>query len=159
MNRQPEEHGTIRGYNQHNNAGDTGDDVCPPCRQALSDYNLQRRSNEAVTGTRRVSYIAQREDWVADAACRGLNPSLFILDTGATHAARRAKAICATCPVIDDCLEFAMRKHGTADGGLSFIDGIYGGTTFLDRRAIRAERERALVESMSQHPSRGRGAA
>jgi hypothetical protein len=52
-----------------------------------------------------------------------------------------------------------MRKHGNVDGGLSFIDGIYGGTTFLDRRAIRAERERALVESMSQHPSRGRGAA
>jgi hypothetical protein len=52
-----------------------------------------------------------------------------------------------------------MRKHGNVDGGLSFIDGIYGGTTFLDRRAIRAERERALVESMSAHPSRGRGAA
>jgi hypothetical protein len=52
-----------------------------------------------------------------------------------------------------------MRKHGNVDGGLSFIDGIYGGTNSLDRRVIRAERERALTESMSQHPSRGRGAA
>ena len=157
MNRQPEEHGTIRGYNQHNNAGDTGDDVCPPCRQALAEYNRQRRGNEAVTGTRRVSYIAQREDWVADAACKGLDPGMFILRKG--EPAWPAKAVCASCPVTDECLEYGMRKHGNVDGGLSFIDGIYGGTSFLDRRAIRQERERALVESMSQHPSRGRGAA
>ena len=159
MSRKPEEHGTIRGYNQHLHRGDTGDDVCPPCRSALSEYNRQRRSNGAVAGTRRVTYIAQREDWVADAACRGMNPSLFIPVQGDHGGVRKAKAVCATCPVSEDCLEFAMRKHGNVDGGLSFIEGIYGGTSFLDRRNIRAERERALVESMSQHPSRGRGAA
>ena len=157
MSRKPEEHGTIRGYNQHLHRGDTGDDVCLPCRQALSEYNRQRRSNGAVAGTRRVTYIAQREDWVADAACKGLDPGMFILRKG--EPAWPAKAVCATCPVSEDCLEFAMRKHGNDDGGLSFIEGIYGGTSFLDRRNIRAERERALVESMSQHPSRGRGAA
>jgi len=159
MNRQPEEHGTIRGYNQHNNRGDTGDDVCLPCRRALSEYSRQRRTDEAVSRTRRTPYIAQREDWMAFAACKGLNPSLFIPEQGDTGGARNAKAVCATCPVIDDCLEFAMRKHGNVDGGLSFIDGIYGGTNYLDRRRLRQERERALVESMSRHPSRGRGAA
>jgi WhiB family redox-sensing transcriptional regulator len=159
MNRKPEQHGTVTGYNQHVHRGDTGDDVCLPCRQALSEYNRQRRSNEAVTGTRRVTYIAQREDWVADAACRGMNPSLFIPEQGDAVGARRAKAVCATCPVSDDCLEFALRKHGNVDGGLSFIEGIYGGTNSLDRRVIRQERERALVESISAHPSRGRGAA
>jgi WhiB family redox-sensing transcriptional regulator len=159
MNRKPEEHGTVTGYNQHNSRGDKGSEVCFPCRQALSEYNRQRRSNEAVTGTRRVTYIAQREDWVADAACRGMNPSLFIPKQGDAVSARKAKAVCANCPVSDDCLEFAMRKHGNVDGGLSFIDGIYGSTNYLDRRRLRQERERALVESISAHPSRGRGAA
>jgi len=157
MKRKPEEHGTIRGYNQHLHQGDTGDEVCLLCRQALSAYNALRRSNGAAT--HRVTYIAQREDWVADAACRGLNPSLFIPEQGDGVGGRKARAICASCPVMYDCLEFAMRKHGNVDGGLSYIDGIYGGTNSLDRRAIRAERERALVESMSRHPSRGRAAA
>ena len=159
MNRKPEEHGTVTGYNQHNNRGDTGDDVCLPCRQALSEYNRQRRGNEELTGTRRTQYIAQREDWMIDGACRGLNPSLFIFEQGDSIGARRAKAICATCPVIDDCLEFAMRKHSNVDGGLSFIDGVYGGTNYIDRRRLRQERERALVESISAHPSRGQGVA
>ena len=159
MNSKPEEHGTIRGYNQHLHRGDTGDDVCPPCRQALSEYNALRRTKDIVTGTRRVTYIFQREDWVADAACRGMNPSLFIPVQGDHIGVRKARAVCASCPVMYDCLEFALRKHGNVDGGLSYIEGIYGGTSFLDRRNIRQERERALVESMSQHPSRGRGAA
>ena len=159
MNRKPEEHGTVTGYNQHNNRGDTGDDVCLPCRQALSEYNRQRRGNEGLAGSRRTPYIAKREDCMIDAACRGLNPSLFIPEQGDAVGARRAKAVCATCPVIDDCLEFAMRKHGNVDGGLSFIDGIYGGTNYLDRRQLRQERERAVAESMSRHPSRGQGAA
>jgi hypothetical protein len=88
-----------------------------------------------------------------------MNPSLFISERGDNVGVRKAKAICASCPVMYDCLEFAMRKHGNVDGGLSYIDGIYGGTSFLDRRNIRAEHERALTESMSRHPSRGRGAA
>ena len=159
MNRKSEEHGTVTGYNQHLHRGDMGDDVCPSCRQALSEYNRQRRSNKADAGTRRVTYIAQREDWVADANCRGMDPSLFIPEQGDAVGGRKARAICASCPVMYDCLEFAMRKHGNVDGGLSFIEGIYGGTNSLDRRAIRAERERALVESMSRHPSRGQGAA
>lgn len=88
-----------------------------------------------------------------------MDPSLFIPVQGDHIGVRKARAVCASCPVIDDCLEFAMRKHSNVDGGLSFIDGIYGGTSFLDRRQLRQERERAVAESMSRHPSRGRGAA
>ena len=159
MNRKPEEHGTVTGYNQHNNRGDTGDDVCLPCRRALSEYNRQRRGTEESTGSRRTPYIAQREDWMIDGACRGLNPSMFIFEQGDGIGARRAKAICATCPVIDDCLEYALHPRPSVDGQPIYEMGIWAGTSYLDRRRIRQERERALVESISAHPSRGRGAA
>ena len=103
-------------------------------------------------------------DWQLEGACRDVDTEAFFHPEGERGSARSrrelaAKAICATCPVIDDCLEFAMRKHSNVDGGLSFIDGVYGGTSYLDRRRLRQERERAVAESMRRHPSRGRGAA
>tara|TARA_R110000868_G_scaffold179249_1_gene419214 strand:- start:123 stop:323 length:201 start_codon:yes stop_codon:yes gene_type:complete len=66
---------------------------------------------------------------------------MFILRKG--EPAWPAKAVCATCPVTDECLEYGLRIKA---------DGVYGGTTGKDRRAM-------IAESMSRHPSRGRGAA
>ena len=58
-----------------------------------------------------------------------------------------------------EALHRILSIAANVDGGLSFIDGVYGGTSYLDRRRLRQERERAVAESMSRHPSRGRGAA
>lgn len=156
-NRKPIDHGTNNGWRQHVARGDKGGDICLPCRQANSEY--QRAQYAAEKAGRAPRYIFQREDWVADAACRGLNPSMFIIETGEASAARQAKTVCATCMVSEPCLDYALRKHLTPSGQMGYIDGIYAGTNNVDRRKIRIERERALVESISAHPSRGRGAA
>lgn len=140
--RLPDEHGSIRGYKQHARRGDA---VCDLCRAA---YNQHQRELYILKDTFPApKLVFERGEWMNDAACKGLDPGMFILRKG--EPAWPAKAVCATCPVTDECLEY----------GLSFIDGIYGGTSYLDRRRIRQERERAVTESMSRHPSRGRGAA
>jgi WhiB family redox-sensing transcriptional regulator len=64
-------------------------------------------------------------DWREMAACRGMDPELwFPLDDGAT-----ARAVCAGCPVADQCLAWAVEVG--AD------DGIFGGLDAADRRELR----------------------
>lgn len=64
-------------------------------------------------------------DWTDLAACRGHDPELwFPLGDGA-----RAKAICAGCPVREDCLTFALR--------LGLDHGIFGGLDADERRVLR----------------------
>jgi len=69
-------------------------------------------------------------DWRDEAACSGLPHSVFFpvgddLDSAITNA----KRICASCPVVDDCLEFALETNEKA--------GIWGGTSEEDRKALR----------------------
>ena len=70
--------------------------------------------------------------WVDRAICVGLDPDLFFPEQGDTAGVAKAKAICAVCPVADECREDALAwgdKHG-----------VWGGTSELDRRRIRSER-------------------
>lgn len=79
--------------------------------------------------------------WEALGACRGEDPSLFFgpnrFEPKAQRLAReeRAKAICATCPVIDPCREYALR-HGE-------IYGVWGGLGEAERRALLEQQRRA----------------
>ena len=73
-------------------------------------------------------------DWQVKAACRGMSVNLFFeLDSmrGAPKRAHeaRAKAVCATCPVIEQCLERAMKVGEPS--------GIWGGLTADERNALR----------------------
>ena len=77
--------------------------------------------------------------WKLSAACRPAvfdgNPEIFypprLRDTanGMSRAraelVRRAKNVCATCPVTRECLEYAMERHET--------EGIWGMTTPEER--------------------------
>jgi WhiB family transcriptional regulator, redox-sensing transcriptional regulator len=71
------------------------------------------------------------DDWRHRAACRDEDPELFFpiseVGPGARQAAQ-AKAVCARCPVREQCLRYAL------DNGLD--DGIFGGTTERERRAL-----------------------
>lgn len=53
-----------------------------------------------------------RADWWGHAACRLTDPELFFPvspgDPPPDQVERRAKAICATCPVRRECLQFAL---------------------------------------------------
>lgn len=67
-------------------------------------------------------------DWKALSACSGLT-SLFFPGKGEMDTAMQAKAVCATCPVIDPCLMFAVTNYEK--------HGIWGGTNEKERRVIR----------------------
>ena len=78
---------------------------------------------------------ATRDDsrWRDDAACRNTAPDLFfpVGSTGeAEEESRAAIALCQSCPVREQCLEFAMATNQR--------DGIWGGTSEEDRRRMRS---------------------
>jgi len=68
------------------------------------------------------------------AACRGLDPDLFYAESGT--AIMKAKSLCATCDVREQCLEWAIRREEF---------GVWGGTTARERAAMRRERGMRLV--------------
>ena len=76
--------------------------------------------------------------WQLRAACRGPAAPLFFPPTSSERRderddrERRAKAICHTCPVIDDCREYAL--------GIREPHGIWGGLNEAKRRALLEER-------------------
>lgn len=65
--------------------------------------------------------------WVVRAACRGADIDLFFPSLG--EKAEPAKAICATCPVTEQCLQLAL------DNGEKF--GVWGGLSESQRRKLR----------------------
>lgn len=73
---------------------------------------------------------AERYAWRAYAACTAHPEVDFFPERG--HSTREAKAICATCPVKDACLEVALAN------GEKF--GIWGGMSERERRRIRRDR-------------------
>lgn len=73
-------------------------------------------------------------EWRQDAACRDLDPDLFF-PIGVTGPAvaqiAEAKSVCSSCPVADECLEFAITTNQEF--------GIWGGKTEDERRALRRQ--------------------
>jgi WhiB family transcriptional regulator, redox-sensing transcriptional regulator len=80
--------------------------------------------------------LLHRPKWWDSAACRGLDLAAWFPNRG--DATKAAKAICASCPVREDCLEFALAAPES-------LAGIFAGTTPRDRRRIRAERRHAAA--------------
>lgn len=81
-------------------------------------------------------------DWRHNAVCREEDPELFfpIGNTGpALLQIEEAKAVCRRCPVMDQCLQWAL------DAGQD--EGVWGGLSQDERRAMRrnAARRRARL--------------
>lgn len=68
--------------------------------------------------------------WQDLAECRGMNPDLFYAERG--ESTREAKAVCAVCPVRQECLDDALM------GREKF--GVWGGLSERERRKIRSRR-------------------
>ena len=78
-------------------------------------------------------------EWMSRGNCRNFPPATFFPSDGA--GVERARAICADCPVINECLEYALTEH---------IDhGVWGGCSERGRRRI-AKRRRIEVRSAAQ---------
>lgn len=69
-----------------------------------------------------------RPAWHRQAACRGMGPDVFFPAPGRT--AQPARAICADCPVAQECSAEALADHG--------LEGVWGGLTVGERDALRA---------------------
>lgn len=71
--------------------------------------------------------------WQLQAACRGMDTEIFFPPPRLRGGPRRqreewAQSVCRTCPVINECLAYAMRTDAY---------GIWGGTTRTEREAMR----------------------
>jgi WhiB family transcriptional regulator, redox-sensing transcriptional regulator len=83
-------------------------------------------------------------EWLRYAACAGEDPELFfpVGSTGpAVTETADAKRVCRSCPVIGECLDWALSSGQTT--------GVWGGTD---------ERERAVMFRSARDLPRGRGA-
>jgi WhiB family redox-sensing transcriptional regulator len=76
--------------------------------------------------------------WQFDAACRGEDSALFFAPSYFERREeklareRRAKAICARCPVMGECLGFALRVREP--------HGVWGGMNEQERRQLLRQR-------------------
>lgn len=71
------------------------------------------------------------EPWTRDAACATTNPELFFPEPGGSSTA--AKRICRTCPVINECLDYATRTRQNV--------GVRGGKAPRQLRAVREKQQ------------------
>ena len=85
--------------------------------------------------------------WQWRAACRGEDSGLFFppgeWESREERQARerKAKSICAVCPVRIECLEYAIRIREP--------HGIWGGLNEIERRVLLRERDRGGLRSIS----------
>ncbi|MEE1795746.1 WhiB family transcriptional regulator [Streptomyces sp. BE308] len=82
------------------------------------------------------------ENWRMRAACREVDPDLFfpIGSTGpALVQTEDAKAVCATCPVREQCLQWALENGQDS--------GVWGGMGEDERRALKRRTRRRVKET------------
>ncbi len=81
----------------------------------------------------RLTLTPTRTDWFDDAACRDVDTDVFF-PTSDAHA-EEAKAICAACPVREECLEHALATRPA--------EGVWGGLTPIERHRMIRRRQKA----------------
>jgi WhiB family redox-sensing transcriptional regulator len=91
--------------------------------------------------------LPAREGWEPYGACLGVDPDLFFLDR--TEHASEAKRVCRSCPVVGECLEFALRTNQKF--------GVWGATSPRERRKLRRERGLTPPPARPERCSNGHG--
>lgn len=77
--------------------------------------------------------MAMNLSWRQHGACKGVDPDVFY--PVSDEEAEPAKAICATCPVREPCLEYALATRER--------DGVWGGATERERRRMIRQRRKS----------------
>lgn len=72
--------------------------------------------------------------WMAQGSCRNYPPQVFFPSDGV--GVDRARKICATCTVTEQCLEYALDQR--------IEHGVWGGCSERERRRILKRRRVAL---------------
>ena len=101
---------------------------------------MTRTSNHRGRPTRQAfalpTPLAENWDWQVQAACRGLSTDLFFKADDEPRSRKRsreatAKAVCLTCPVVAECLSWALT--------VGEAEGVWGATT-ADERVLMQRR-------------------
>ena len=76
-------------------------------------------------------------DWQLSAACRGVDTATFYHpenERGPSRVRRemRAKSVCSSCPVVGNCLDWALRAREPY--------GVWGGLSVDEREALLSKR-------------------
>lgn len=106
--------GTIAAYKRHR---EHGEEACQPCKTAWASYTASYARQRDPGDERRVLRppVVSSERWVHLAACKGKEPTMFAstLSRKRTKTDLRrveaAKAICASCPALSQCREWALQ--------------------------------------------------
>lgn len=69
--------------------------------------------------------------WMAEGTCRNYAPNVFFPSDGV--GVDRARKICNGCPVLDQCLEYALTER--------IEHGVWGGCSERERRRILKRRK------------------
>jgi WhiB family redox-sensing transcriptional regulator len=81
-------------------------------------------------------HLIRRPEWMARAACRGIDPDLFTGDR--KNLEDLGKRVCATCPVRQECLAWAVAHDEV---------GVWGNTTHEERRQNHGASKRRNVSN------------
>ena len=73
-----------------------------------------------------IFFADEDTSWMDEAVCPQTDPEAFFPEVG--EKPRQAKEICKGCPVIEQCLDYAIRKD--------FTIGVWGGTSSKARRPL-----------------------
>jgi len=73
----------------------------------------------------------ERPEWQEEAACRGTTVPEDFFPEDKTNVKKRIRDMCASCPVVDKCLDHAL-KHEPV--------GFWAGTSSKDRQKLRRKR-------------------
>ena len=107
---------------------------CDRCKKANAAYvsEYRERQRSVLTGIAHSILGFQEGDtsWVRKAACREKDTSMFFPGRGDSQSMNAARKVCADCPVIDDCLAYAIRTDQEF--------GVWGGKSIREREAMRA---------------------
>ena len=78
----------------------------------------------------RPTTVGLEAGWKTKAACAGISFPLFFPNPETPLSqVEKAKAVCASCPVAEECLEYALETNQ--------VSGIWGGTTEDERKSLR----------------------
>lgn len=70
--------------------------------------------------------------WRLKAACLDADPDIFFPEAGYTQDTVLAKRVCEQCPVVHECLEYALTE--------GMMEGVWGAKTPTERKALTKER-------------------
>jgi WhiB family redox-sensing transcriptional regulator len=86
-------------------------------------------------------------DWMSEGNCKDMDPGVFFPSDGV--GVRVAQEICATCPVKDPCLHYALVNR--------VGEGVWGGASERQRKRLRRDRSASATpvrETVREHAGR-----